>query len=121
MFRRYWEEKPLTVIILASAFFRLLAVLFSKGYAFHDDHFLVIEAAQSWVDGYDYNNWLPTITKTVTHPSGHSLLYPGMHYLLFKFLQLIGIFDPQIKMYVARFLHAAFSMITVYFGYKIAE
>ena len=23
----------------------------------HDDHFLVIEAAQSWVDGYDYKGW----------------------------------------------------------------
>jgi hypothetical protein len=121
MFRKYWEEKPLTLIIIASAFFRLLAVIFSKGYAFHDDHFLVIEAAQSWVDGYDYNNWLPIITKSVAHPSGHSLFYPGLHYLLFRFLQFIGIYDPQIKMYFVRFLHAVLSMSVVYFGYKIAD
>ena len=116
----YWNEKPLGVILIASAFFRLLAVIFSKGYGMHDDHFLVIEAAQSWVDGHDYNYWLPTITKTVTQPTGHSLLYPGLHYLLFSALQSLGIYDPQFKMFVVRLLHAAWSMITVYFGYKIA-
>jgi hypothetical protein len=118
--RKYWNQKPLQFILVASAFFRLLAVIFSKGYGMHDDHFLVIEAAQSWVDGHDYNYWLPTITKTVTKPTGHSLLYPGLHYLFFRILQSLGIYDPQIKMYFVRLIHAAWSMITVYFGYKMA-
>src|SRR5438874_8316462 len=113
----YWNQRPLLCIMIGGAFFRLLAVLFSKGYGMHDDHFLVIEAAQSWVDGADYNNWLPTITKSVTTPSGHSLLYPGLHYLLFKLLQFLGMYEPQSKMYVVRFIHAAFSMTIVYFGY----
>jgi len=117
----YWQEKPLLSILIASGFFRLLAVLFSKGFGMFDDHFLVIEAAQSWVDGTDYNDWIPGITKTVTHPSGHPLLYPGLHYLFFRFLQAIGIFDPQIKMYIVRFLLAVYSMSIVYFGYKTAE
>src|SRR3954469_22024674 len=99
---KYWKEKPLTLILLVAAFFRLLAVIFSKGYGMHDDHFLVIEAAQSWVDGHDYNYWLPTITKTVTKPTGHSLLYPGLHYLFFRALQFSGIYDPQFKMYFVR-------------------
>jgi len=118
---KYWQEKPLVCILFLAGFFRLLAVIFSKGYGMHDDHFLVIEAAQSWVDGYDYNNWMPTITKGLTTPSGHSLLYPGFHYFLFRFLELLGMTDPQGKMYVVRFIHAILSMSIVYLGYRMAE
>jgi hypothetical protein len=118
---KYWQEKPLLCILFLAGFFRLLAVLFSKGYGMHDDHFLVIEAAQSWVDGYDYNKWIPQITKGLEIPSGHSLLYPGFHYFLFRFLEFLGITDPQSKMYVVRFLHAVLSMSIVYLGYKMAE
>ena len=118
---KYWQEKPLLLILLVSGFFRLLAVIFSKGYGMHDDHFLVVEAAQSWVDGADYNNWIPGITKTVTQPTGHPLIYSGLHYLLFRFLQFIGIYDPQIKMYFVRFILAIYSMAIIYFGYKIAD
>ena len=118
---KYWQEKPLVCILLLAGFFRLLAVIFSKGYGMHDDHFLVIEAAQSWVDGYDYNRWMPTITKDLTTPSGHSLLYPGFHYFLFRFLEWMGMTDPQSKMYVVRFLHAVLSMSIVYLGYRMAE
>jgi hypothetical protein len=117
---KYWQEKPLLCILFLAGFFRLLAVIFSKGYGMHDDHFLVIEAAQSWVDGYDYNNWMPTITKGLTTPSGHSLLYPGFHYFLFRFLEFLGMTDPQSKMYVVRLLHAVLSMSVVYLGFRMA-
>ena len=53
------KRHPLLAIIFLAFIVRLFAVFFSQGYLMHDDHFLVIEAAQSWVDGYDYNNWLP--------------------------------------------------------------
>lgn len=87
----------------------------------HDDHFLVIEVAQGWVDGYDYNKWIPSLNETPIQPSGHSLLYPGFHYFLFRFLQSLGITDPQSKMYVVRLLHAVLSMSIVYLGYRMAE
>ena len=112
--QKLWDERPLFLIILSAVFFRALAVLFSKGYGMHDDHFLVIESAQSWVDDFDYNDWL-------SQPSGHSWFYCGLHYVLFKGLQIIGITDPDFKMYIVRFLHAALSMITVVLGYKITE
>lgn len=115
--QKYWEEKPLVVILIAAAFFRILASIFSKGFGFLDDHFLIVEAGQSWADGYDYNNWLPT-SGTAT-PSGHSFFYPGLHFLFFKFCHFLHFEDPQGKMYVLRFLHAAFSMITVVIGYRI--
>ena len=116
--KKYWNEKPLTVILLAAIFFRLIAVIFSKGFGMHDDHFLVIEAAQSWVDGMDYNNWLPG-SKGNTGPTGHSFFYVGLHYLLLSFIDFIGINDPQFKMFIVRFLHAVFSLLTVILGYKI--
>lgn len=119
--KQYWERKPLTVIMLLGGFFRLLAVLFAKGYGMSDDHFLVIEPAQSWVDGYDYNSWLPSITKGLTQASGHSLLYPGLHYLFFLMCNWIGLDDPQIKMYFIRFFHAIYSLIVIVIGYKITH
>ena len=55
----YYRDHPLRTILFAGLFFRLLAVVFSQGYGMFDDHFLIIESAQSWVDGRDYSNWLP--------------------------------------------------------------
>jgi hypothetical protein len=119
--RKLWEEKPLPLILFAALFFRLLSAIFSKGYGMSDDHFLVIEPAQAWVDGYNYNDCLPEAGKPSIVPSGHSFFYPGLHYLLFLFLKFIGFNDPQGKMYIVRFIHALFSMVIVYCGYKITE
>ncbi len=115
---KLWDEKPLFLIMTAAALLRMLSVLFSKGFGMHDDHFLVIEAAQSWVDNFDYNNWLPSSSST---PSGHSWFYCNMHFVLFKLLQVFGIYNPEVKMYIVRFLHALLSLITVYTGYRISE
>ncbi len=84
----------------------------------HDDHFLIIEAAQSWVDGADYNNWLPANSDK---PSGHSFFYVGLHYIFFRFLEILGITEPQTKMYLVRFIHAVYSLSIVYFSYRITE
>ena len=118
--RRRWDENPLILIMGAAIFFRLLSVIFAKGWGMIDDHFIVIESAQSWVDGKDYNAWLPGSSDNIG-PTGHNFFYPGVHYLLFSFFKLIRFNDPQSKMIVVRFLHAAWSLITVYFGYKITE
>ncbi len=117
--KKYWDEKPLLLILIAAAFFRLLAAVFSKGYGMHDDHFLVIEIAQSWVDRC-YENWLPFDGSSITYPSGHSLFYPGLHFLLFRLLEHWNVLDPQVKMLYVRLLHALFSLLTVYYAYRIA-
>lgn len=114
-----WEKRPLTLILAGGIFFRLLAVIFSKGYGMSDDHFLVIEAAQSWVDGYDYNHWLPS--SGATTPDGHSLFYSGLHFLLLWYLKWRGMVNPQHKMYIIRALHALWSLLTIIYGYKIAK
>jgi len=104
--------------MLVGLIFRLLATIFSKGYGWHDDQFLIIEIAQSWVDGIDYYSWLPNAEGT-NIPEGFSFFYVGIHYLLFKFFELIGLVDPQSKMLIIRFLHALWSMLIIYYGYLI--
>jgi hypothetical protein len=123
LIKKMWDEKPLQLILFVAGFIRLFSVIFSKGYGMHDDHFLVIEESQSWVDGFDYNNWLPSsqIGAEVPTPTGHSFFYSGLHYFLFLFLKAIGMDDPQNKMYVIRLIHAALSILTIYWGYKITE
>lgn len=49
------------------------------------------------------------------------LFYTGLHYLLFKFLAGIGITDPQAKMYLVRLIHAVWSMLIIFYGYKITK
>ena len=121
LIKRLWQDKPLQLILFSGLFFRMLSVIFSKGFGMHDDHFLIIEAAQSWVDGEDYNNWLPSIDHPERQPQGHSLFYVGIIYYILCFIKWIGIDDPQGKMYLIRLIHALFSLLVIYYGYKIAE
>jgi len=99
-------------------FIRLLATVFSRGYGWHDDQFLIIEIAQSWVDGIDYYSWLPS-ADGLNPPEGFSFFYVGLHYLLFSLFEFAGIYDPQIKMLFVRLLHAFWSVLIIYYGYKI--
>src|ERR1043165_7723000 len=103
--KEYYKENPLNAILMLGFLFRFISVLFSQGYGMSDDHFLIIEISQSWVDGFDQNNWLPGTNNAGAAPSGHSLFYTGLHYYLFLLLKSIGITDPSFKMYIVRFLH----------------
>jgi hypothetical protein len=120
--REYFTGRftPLQQLLILGGLARLFAVIFSKGFGWHDDHFLIIEAAQSWVDGFDYNYWLPDASDPSRHPQGHSFTYVGLHYYIFKFFHAIGLNDPQVKMYIIRLLHALWSLLIINYGYKIA-
>lgn len=118
--KEIWVQNPLKLILFIYAVWMIFVSIFSKGFAFHDDHFLVIEASSSWVDGHDYNSWLPWNQKNPI-PSGHSFFYVGIHFLIFKVFQFLGIEDPNIKMLIVRLLHSLFSMITIIYGFKITE
>ena len=114
------ESQPYLSVMMIALFLRMIAVIFSQGYGMHDDHFLVIEAAQSWVDGYDYNSWLPW-NQIDPRPEGHSFFYVGFHYILLSLFKIFGINSPLIKMLIIRLLHALFSLLTVSLSYKITE
>ena len=109
------------LIIFAAILVRLIATIFSQGYGMHDDHFLVIEASASWVDGYDYNNWLPWTEGNVGIPEGHSFTYVGLNYIYFSIMKFLGVMDPKILMLVNRLIHALASLVVVWYGMKITE
>ncbi len=118
--KEMWEKRPLVLILFLGGLFRMLAVIFSKGYGMHDDHFLVIEPAQAWIDGYSYtHNWLPN--ADAPRPDGYTLLYPGLNYIALLIFKIIGLNDPQSKMYVLRFFNAMWSMLVIVYGYKITN
>ncbi len=121
---RIWFIKrysPLEQLLWIGFFVRLFSVIFSKGFGWHDDHFLIIEPAQSWVDGFDYNAWMPSPEHPERVAQGHPLLYTGFHYYLFLFFKLIGFNNPQGKMLVVRFIHALWSLLIIKYGYLIAK
>lgn len=104
-------QKPILFILLFAFAINLVAVFFSKGYAMHDDHFGPIEQPWSII-----NN--PKIWEERGEPHAHSILYPLLHFILFKFLNSVGINDPQQTMFVVRFLHSIYSLVTLLFLFK---
>ncbi|MFZ1332726.1 MAG: glycosyltransferase family 39 protein [Flavobacteriales bacterium] len=118
--KHWFRMDPVRALTVIAFVPRLIAAIFSEGYFAHDDHFLVIEAAGSWVDGADYNNWLPWNQGDSPRPSGHSFFFVGLHYLLLYLLKTIGIVDPKLMMIVVRILLAIWSLVVVRVGYRIA-
>lgn len=119
--QKYITEHPLASILWLAFLARIVAVIFSKGYGFSDDHFSVIEVAQSWVDGLDINYWLPGAHNPNAEPGGRVLFYVGANYYVLLFLKFIGIHSPEAKMLVIRLLHALLSLVVVKYAYKITE
>lgn len=99
-------------MLILGLIFRLAAVVFSKGYAFHDDHFEMAELVARWQEGYSFL-W----TGTDVHV--FSLVYPGFLYLLFEACYAVGLNDPEQVMFVVRLIHALFSLAAVWYAYKL--
>jgi Alg9-like mannosyltransferase family len=114
-----FNKNSLFSILLIGIFLRLLSAFFSKGYGMHDDHFVIIEVAQGWIDGLNIGGNIP-VPGTIDKSFG-SLFYTGIHYYLFKLLHYFNINDPQCKMLVVRIIHAFYSLLTIYFGFKITK
>ncbi len=116
----YLKNETYKSILLVALILRLVAVFFAKGFGMHDDHFLIIEVAQSWVDGFDYNGWLPWSDGNSGVPHGHSMFYVGIHYIILSFFKLLGFHNPDYQMFVIRLMHALYSILVVSLSYKIA-
>ncbi len=117
--QNYWQKKPLSFLLITGFFVRLIGVIFSKGYGMFDDHFLVVEPAQSWIEGVNCMGWLPHASHNT--PQGHGWVFPGFHYLVFQFFEFLNITDPQVKMFFIRLILASYSLLTVYYGFKITQ
>ncbi|MEO0404310.1 MAG: glycosyltransferase family 39 protein, partial [Bacteroidota bacterium] len=119
--QQFWKNHPLASVLIIALLVRLVAVFGAQGYLMHDDHFLVIEPASSWVVGEDHNNWLPENMKPGSDAHSVNFTYVGTQYVLLKALDSVGIQDPKNQMYWVRFIHALFSLLIVFYGYKIAQ
>jgi len=116
---KFLAQLSLREIILIGLVLRLIAAFFSEGYGMSDDHFLVIEVAKDWSKGVDHSKWFTTADEPII--SGRSILYPGIHYLIFEFLDFIGIEKLRVQMYFIRIIHALFSLLAISYIYKISE
>jgi hypothetical protein len=106
-------SQSLRPIFWTALVLRLLAAFFSRGYAFSDDHFEVIETARKWMDGIPSTQYGPIYT--------FSLLYPGLHVLVISTCETAGTLHPDTQMLFIRLVHALVSLLTVVYGYKLAE
>lgn len=110
--KQLFEKLTIRHILLTGLLIRLLAVIFSPGYAFHDDHFEMPELVFRWKDGVNFL-W----TGSDVHI--FSLIYPGIMYGLFEICRAIGINSPEGMMFVVRLFHALFSLLGIYYAYRL--
>ncbi|QSE96230.1 ArnT family glycosyltransferase [Fulvivirga lutea] len=111
--QEYYAQYPFKTILIVAVIARLLAALFSEGYAFHDDHFDVTRVAQSWANGIPH--WLETGI-----PPKHSMFYAGINAGFIWVVELFGASDPYVKTTFLRIIHALYSVLIVVFGYRLA-
>ena len=115
---QFLNNLNLKKILLLGLFFRILATIFSKGYAFTDDHFEVVELAQNILEK-GVKDLFSNIPKGEAYI--FNLIYVEIHTLIFGLCESFGLYNPEGKMLVARLVHALFSMITIYVGYRLTE
>ncbi len=88
----------------------MLAAVFSGGFLASDDHHVVIGAADQIASGIG----LPSTYA-------RSALFPGVIAGIMTVTRGVGIHDPGVEMLVVRLLQALFSLLVVYFVYRLLE
>ena len=89
--KAYYHSHPFRFILAIAFLVRLLAAVFSQGYAFTDDHFFVIEEAEQWMMGNGkVQDWLSPFISGEERIS-NSTLYTFFLYLFFQILHVFGI------------------------------
>ena len=95
-------------MLLLGGALRLLAAIFSQGFLASDDHHVVITAADQIASGAG----LPATYA-------RSALLPGAIAAIMTVGRTLGIHDPGIEMLLVRLVQAAYSLLVVYFVYRI--
>ncbi|MFQ3574995.1 MAG: hypothetical protein SNJ77_01020 [Cytophagales bacterium] len=93
---------------------RLVAVIFSKGFGFSDDHFETVALADEFL-----------LHKTAVWPKGEiylfSLIYPWAHAIIMGFLEFLGFDHPQTQMFWLRMFHAVLNLLMINGAGKLAK
>lgn len=112
------SKNALFIVLIVALVLRLGAVIFSKGYMANDDHFETVRIASEGMqhgllDENDHLIW----RSDKPHQIGRSPLYVLSLYAVMKALTWTGIERPDPMMYFIRFIHALFSLVTVWLGF----
>lgn len=113
----YFEEKPYTRILVFAFILRLVPLFFSQGFYAHDDHYLIVEVAQEWLNGSNASGWFVDVYEN--NDNGRSAIYPGIIYGLLWTIEAVGIYSPTIKMFIISFLHVLLSLTMISLSMKI--
>lgn len=97
-------------MLLLGGALRLLAAIFSQGFLASDDHHVVITAADRIASG---DGLPPTYAR--------SALFPAAIAGVMTITRSLGVHDPGIEMMFVRLAHAAYSLLVVYFVYRILQ
>src|SRR5439155_5688690 len=97
-------------LLVIGALLRLLAAVFSGGFLASDDHHVVVAAADQIASG----TGLP-----VTY--ARSALFPAFLAAIMIVTRGVGIHDPGFEMLIVRLVQALYSLLVVYFVYRLLE
>ena len=98
------------MILIVGAALRLIAAIFSRGFFTIDDHHVLVDTADRVARG---------VPLPVNY--GRSILYPGSVALIMDAVRAVAQASPAVEMAVVRLVHGAFSVLSVYFAYRILE
>jgi len=97
-------------LLIFAGLLRLFAAVFSGGFLASDDHHVVIGAADQIASGIGLP---PTYAR--------SALFPGVIAGIMTVTRGVGIHDPGVEMLIVRLLQALYSLLVVYFVYRLLE
>ncbi len=122
MLKKFIQNHPLLFCLTIAITLRFFAVIFSKGYMAHDDHFETVRMAYLWFSG-DMFRSDGTLTWIGAPASGisRSTFYPLLLFWGMKFFSIFGGSNLNSFMYFNRALHALFSLVLVTFGFKYVQ
>lgn len=122
MLKRFIQNHPLLFCLTIAIILRFFAVIFSRGYMAHDDHFENVRMAYLWFSG-DMFKADGTLTW-IGAPAGgisRSTFYPLLLFLMMKVFAIFGVVDLNLFMYFNRGLHAILSLLVVVLGFKYVK
>ncbi|RKX17386.1 MAG: hypothetical protein DRP51_10940 [Candidatus Zixiibacteriota bacterium] len=113
------RKHPLLTCLVIAIVLRLFAVVYSKGFMAHDDHFETVRVAYDGIqNGLLNDDNLMIWNTTRSEKIGRSPLYVLFLYSLMKAQESIGIYSLDSMMYFIRFVHFLLSLLLIFYGYK---
>ncbi|MCK4572926.1 MAG: glycosyltransferase family 39 protein [candidate division Zixibacteria bacterium] len=120
--KKFIDNHPLAAVMIAAGVFRLLAVVFSKGYMASDDHFQTVHVAYQWLQqGFFGADGYMTWKRDPAWEISRFPLYTVSLFWSMKLMYALGFEALDKIMYGVRLFHGLFSMLGVWAVYRIIE